>query len=82
MLSHLSLIYDDARLIDIVVGCGIKSHERPLIFLLTNLGTASEILSFILSFILSNLHLISSHMRDLLEGSACDSWNILEYSIT
>ena len=78
MLSHLSLIYDDARLIDIVVGCGIKSHERPLIFLLTNLGTASEILSFILS----NLHLISSHMRELLEGSACDSWNILEYSIT
>ena len=78
MLSHLSLIYDDARLIDIVVGCGIKSHERPLIFLLTNLGTASEILSFILS----NLHLIFCHMQELLEGSAHDSWNILEYSIT
>ena len=82
MLSHLSLIYDDARLIDIVVGCGIKLRECPLIFLLTNLGTASEILSFILSFILSNLHLISYRMQELLEGSARDSWNILEYSIT
>ena len=82
MISHLSLIYDDARLIDIVVGCGIKSCEHPLIFLLTNLGTASEILSFILSLILSNPHLISSHMQELLEGSAHDPWNILEHSIS
>ena len=31
------------------VGCGIKSLTRPLIFLLINLGTASEIYSLILS---------------------------------
>ena len=43
-------IYDDTSLIDIGVGCGIKSHAHPLIFLLTYLGTASEILSLILSF--------------------------------
>ena len=31
------------------VGCGVKSLTRPLTFLLINLGTASEILSLILS---------------------------------
>ena len=53
ILSNLCLvpylIYDDASLIDIGVGCGVKSLTCPLTFLLTDLGTASEIVSLILS---------------------------------
>ena len=43
------LIYDDASLLDIGIGCGVKSLMHPLAFLLTYLGTASEIASLILS---------------------------------
>ena len=57
------------------IGCGIKSLTCPLIFLLINLGTASEIQSYLLILSIARdlwNHLEYSMACDVLRRSTAD----------